>query len=164
MHTVRTPEPLTEKHEISCFDCGVTSLNDWLKHKALKNAVVNASKTFVVCSDHHVVGYYCLAAGAVEHKLVPTKVKRNMPDPISVMVLGRLAVDHRWGNLGIGSGLLKDAVLRTIVVSKTCGMRALLVHALSDDAKKFYQKNGFVGSPLEPMTLMLPLGYSNGSK
>lgn len=157
MHTVRTPELLTEKHEILRFDCGVTSLNEWLKHRALKNNLTNASKTFVVCSTDQVVGYYCLAAGAVEHKLAPGKIKRNMPNPIPVMVLGRLAVDKRWSHLGIGSGLLKDAVLRTISVSKTCGMRALLVHALSDEAKRFYQKNGFVESSLVPMTLVLSL-------
>lgn len=161
MHTIRMPELLTEKHDISFFDCGVASLNDWLKHKALKNIFANASKAFVVCSENQVIGYYCLAAGAIEHKLVPTNVKRNMPDPIPVMILGRLAVDIRWRGLGIGSGLLKDAILRTLSVLKMCGMRALLVHALSDDAKKFYQKKGFVESPLNPMTLMLPLKNGN---
>lgn len=157
MHIIRTPELLSEKHDISFFDCGVASLNDWLKHRALKNILANASKVFVVCSENRVVGYYCLAAGAIEHKLVPPKIKRNMPDPIPVMILGRLAVDKRWMRLGIGSGLLKDAILRTLAVSKMCGMRALLVHALSDDAKKFYLKNGFMESPLNPLTLMLSL-------
>jgi predicted N-acetyltransferase YhbS len=84
-------------------------------------------------------------------------MRRNMPDPIPVMVLGRLAVDQTWQGAGLGRGLLRDAVLRTLTVSRHAGVKALLVHAISDEAKRFYAHNGFLDSPLDTMTLMLPL-------
>jgi predicted N-acetyltransferase YhbS len=157
MGAVTAPEPITASHLIEAFACGIPVLDDWLKRRALKNEVSGASRTFVVCHDGQVVGYYALATGSVEHRDAPGKLRRNMPDPIPMMVLGRLAVDQRWQRAGIGRGLLKDAVLRSISVSQQAGVKALLVHALSEDVKTFYVRNGFLASPLDPMTLIISL-------
>jgi GNAT superfamily N-acetyltransferase len=127
------------------------------KKRALKNNLMNASKTFVVHKDNIVLGYYALATGSVTIDKAPGKVRRNMPNPIPVMILGRLAVHLDFQTLGIGKGLLKDAVLRTIKVSNEVGVRALLTHAISDNAKCFYKRFGFIESPLDDMTLMLPI-------
>jgi len=157
MTDVSAPEPLTAAHNSEAFDCGEPVLNDWLKHRALKNEDAGASRTFVVCLGDNVVGYYGLATGSVMHKNASNKVKRNMPEPVPVMVLGRLAVDKNMQSMGIGRGLLKDAILRTITVAKQAGIKALLVHALSDEARKFYLQCGFIESPLDPMLLMITL-------
>jgi len=103
------------------------------------------------------MGYYVLATGSVMHKEAPSKIRRNMPEPIPVMVLGRLAVDKNMQASGIGRGLLRDAILRTLGVSKQAGIKALLVHAVSDVARKFYLQCGFIKLPLDPMVLMISL-------
>jgi GNAT superfamily N-acetyltransferase len=157
MGEVTAPEPITETHLTESFSCSTPVLDDWLKHRALKNEVSGASRTFVICQDSQVIGYYTLATGSIEHRNAPGKIRRNMPNPIPVMVLGRLAVDQRWQQAGLGRGLLKDALLRTLSVSKQAGIRALLVHTLSEDAKHFYTRSGFIESPLDPMTLMIAL-------
>jgi predicted N-acetyltransferase YhbS len=157
MGAITAPEPITASHLIEAFACGIPVLDDWLKRRALKNEVSGASRTFVVCHDGQVVGYYALATGSVEHRDAPGKLRRNIPDPIPMIVLGRLAVDQRWQSAGIGRGLLKDAVLRSVSVSQHAGVKALLVHVLSEDAKTFYMRNGFLESPLDPMTLIISL-------
>jgi GNAT superfamily N-acetyltransferase len=157
MGAITAPEPITPSHLIEAFTCGIPVLDDWLKRRALKNEVSGASRTFVVCHDGQVAGYYALATGSVEHRDAPGKLRRNMPDPIPMIVLGRLAVDQRWQRAGIGRGLLKDAVLRSVSVSQQAGVKALLVHVLSEDAKTFYVRNGFLESPLDPMTLIISL-------
>ena len=157
MIDVSAPEPLSTAHNSEAFDCGEPVLNDWLKRRALKNEDSGASRTFVVCQDDNDVGYYVLATGSVMHKDAPSKIKRNMPEPVPVMILGRLAVDKNAQSMGIGRGLLKDAILRTITVAKQAGIKALLVHALSDKARKFYLRCGFIESPLDPMILMITL-------
>ncbi len=157
MGKITAPAPITEAHRIESFSCGVPVLDEWLKRRALRNEVSGASRTFVICQDKQVVGYYTLASGGIEHHDAPGKVRRNMPSPIPVMVLGRLAVDQRWQQAGLGRGLLKDALLRTLSVSKQAGIRALLVHTLSEETKRFYTRNGFIESPLDPMTLMIAL-------
>ena len=117
-----------------------------------------ASRTFVVVDDaDRVRGFYALAAGAVAHQTATNSVKRNMPDPIPVMVLGRLAVDRRAQGIQLGAALLQDAVRRAITVSQNTGVRALLVHALHEQAKQFYEHYGFQASPQHPLTLMLRL-------
>ena len=151
------PTPLTENHLLDSFRCIEPSLEIWLKQRAHKNQLDGASRTFVVCDGNIVIGYYCLSAGSVARDGAPGNVRRNMPDPISVVVLGRLAVNADWANQGIGRGLLKDAVLRTAGVAKEIGVRALLCHAISADAKGFYLKYGFAESPLHPMTLLMPI-------
>ena len=157
MAELSAPEPLLPSHDIEPFDCGEAVLNDWLKKRALKNENSGASRTFVVCQNNQVVGYYVLATGSVMHKQAPSKVSRNMPEPIPVMVLGRLAVSKNIQSTGIGRGLLRDAILRTLGVAKQAGIKALLVHALSDTAHKFYTQCGFIESPLDSMVLMITL-------
>jgi GNAT superfamily N-acetyltransferase len=157
MGEIKAPEPITEAHLIESFSCGVPVLDEWLKRRALKNEVSGASRTFVICQDRQVVGYYTLVTGSIDHRNAPGKIRRNMPNPIPVIVLGRLAVDQQWQHAGMGRGLLKDALLRSLSVSKQAGIRALLVHTLSEDAKHFYTRNGFLESPLDPMTLMIAL-------
>jgi len=161
--TLTPPRPLRADHDLSRFDSGRPVLDDWLRQRAAKNENSGASRTYVVCEDAHVVGYYCLATGAVAAKQAPGKVRRNMPDSIPVMIVGRLAVDARLQGQGIGKGLLKNAILRTLKAAEIAGMRAILVHALDDDAANFYRKNGFLDSPIDPSVLMLPLDVARGA-
>lgn len=152
------PQPLHAEHRLTTFDCGETSLNDWLKRRALANQSSGASRTFVVAdSAQQVLGYYVLAAGAVAHAEATGSVRRNMPDPIPVLVLARLAVDAKAQGMQMGAALLQDAVRRASSVSLNAGVRALLVHALNDRAKQFYLHYGFQASPQHPMVLMLRL-------
>ena len=152
------PEPLTSAHRLDEFDCGESVLDDWLRRRALSNQLSGASRTFVVADqDHCVCGYYAMAAGAVSHLMATSGVRRNMPDPVPVMVLARLAVDRRAQGMHLGAALLQDAVNRAVAVSLNAGVRALLVHALDDRAKQFYEYYGFQVSPVHPMTLMMRL-------
>ena len=152
---IAAPVPLTTAHRLDIFQCVEAELESWLKERALKNQLDGASRTFVACANEEVVGYYALAAGAVLHAQASGSIRRNMPEPIPVAILGRLAVHSGWGGRGIGAGLLRDAVLRTMRLSEEMGIRALLCHAISQDAKNFYLYHGFVESPIEPMTVML---------
>ena len=152
------PQPLTARHLLDTFDCGEPSLDEWLKRRALANQLGGASRTFVVAdAEDRVVGYYSLAAGAVSRNLATRGVRRNMPGPVPVLVLARLAVERNAQGMQLGAALLQDAVNRAVSVSQNAGVRALLVHALDDKAKQFYLHYGFVESPLHPLTLMLPL-------
>lgn len=152
------PQPLTARHRIDEFDCGEPSLNDWLEHRALPNQLAGATRTFVAeAPENRVAGYYALAAGAVSRNAATSRVRRNMPDPVPVLVLERLAVDRPWLGRQLGGALLQDAVKRTLSVSLDTGVRALLVHALGENAKLFYLHYGFRESPMHPLTLMLPL-------
>jgi predicted N-acetyltransferase YhbS len=154
---VQSPTPLTDRHQLDAFDCAEPALENWLKQRARKNQLEGASRTFVVCDDQNVIGYYCLSAGSVAREAAPGSFRRNMPDPVPVVVLGRLAVDKRWAARGIGRGLLKDAVLRTAGIAREIGVRALLCHAISAEPKTFYLRHGFVESPLHTMTVMLSM-------
>jgi GNAT superfamily N-acetyltransferase len=154
---VSPPEHLTAEHHVSAFDSGVPELDTWLKRWALPNEVSGASRTYVVSAGGRVVGYYALATGAVAQLRATGKVRRNMPEPIPVMVIGRLAVDREHQGKGLGSGLLRDALLRTLNAASIVGIRAVLLHAISDDAKRFYERAGFSASPVDPMTMMITL-------
>ena len=155
---LHAPQPLTADHQLNTFNCGETSLDEWLKRRALLNQASGASRTFVVVDDNHtVMGYYALAAGAVHHQDATRSIRQNMPDPLPVMVLARLAVDLRAQGMQLGAGLLRDAVERSLAVAQNAGVRALLVHALHDRAKQFYLYFGFQASPVHPLTLMLRL-------
>jgi predicted N-acetyltransferase YhbS len=155
---LHAPQPLTADHQLNTFNCGETSLDEWLKRRALLNQSNGASRTFVVVDESQLVmGYYALAAGAVHHQDATRSIRQNMPDPIPVMVLARLAVDIRTQGMQLGAGLLRDAVDRSLAVAKNTGVRALLVHALHERAKQFYLYFGFQASPAHPLTLMLRL-------
>lgn len=155
---LKPPSPITADQTLTDFDSGELSLNEWLKKRALKNQATGASRCFVVCSGTVVIGYYSLSAGAISHEAAPKAMKRNMPDPLPVLLLGRLAVDKHYHNRGIGQALLRDALLRSVNVSGDAGVFAILVHALTDQAKQFYLSRGFVESPIQPMTLMMTIG------
>jgi GNAT superfamily N-acetyltransferase len=151
------PEKLNPAHDLSQFGCGELELDDWLKRRALHNEESGASRSYVVCIGRQVVGYYALSAGAAAHRDAPGRVKRNMPNPVPVMVIGRLAIDLKFQGRGIGTALLKDAVLRTVQAAEIAGIRAILVHAINESARRFYQKLGFMESPTNPMTMMITI-------
>jgi GNAT superfamily N-acetyltransferase len=133
-------------------------LDEWLKRRARRNEAEGASRTFVACEGRRVVGYYSLAAGSILHAVATGRIRRNMPDPLPVVLLGRLAVDRTAQGHGLGADLLSDAVHRVGAAADTIGVRALLVHAISEEAKTSYLRHGFHESPLEPMTLMIGMG------
>ena len=153
------PQALAATHRLDDFECGEAELDDWLQRRALVNQLGGASRTFVVAdADNIVRGYYALAAGAISHGLALGKVKRNMPDPVPAIILGRLAVDQLAQDLGLGGDLLMDAVRRVVGISEQAGVRIILVHALHEQAQRFYEHFGFERSPLQPLVLMLRLG------
>lgn len=154
------PCPLTAQVELRDFDCAEPSLNDWLQHRAMTNQTNGTSRTYVITdstAQRHVMGYYCLVSGALALLDAPGALRRNMSDPIPMTLLGRLAVHHRWQGQGLGVALLQDAVLRTRRAATIIGIRGLLAHALSAQAKAFYAHHGFTASPAKPMTLVLSL-------
>lgn len=155
--TVGAPEPLGAQHEIEAFTCGTESLDAWLERRALKNQASGASRTFVACEDRRVISYYALASSAVAVDAAAGRFRRNMPDPVPVVVLGRLAVDRSRHGQGLGRALVRDAGLRVIQAADSIGIRGIIVHALSGEARGFYERLGFEPSPLDPMLLMVTL-------
>lgn len=154
---VTPPQRLNADHELAQFSCGEPSLDQWLKNRAVQNEKSGASRTYVVCVDGCIAGYYALSAGAVAHSEAPSRVKRNMPDPVPVILIGRFAIDSRFQGLGMGADLLYDAILRTMQAAEIAGIRAILVSAISENAKKFYERYGFISSTTNPQTLMITL-------
>ena len=152
------PEPLADAHELNDFFSGVASLDDWLKRRARANQVSGASRTFVVADNHKAVGYYALASGAIAVDTGVGRFRRNMPDPIPVAVLGRLAIDRSQQGRGLGRALFRDCAQRVANAADTIGIRGIVVHAISEQAKAFYLALGFDASPKEPMMLMVTLG------
>lgn len=151
------PVPLTAEHDLSAFDCGKDTLNLWLRRRALANQDSGASRTFVILSKKRVVGYYALAAGSVSHATATRKLRRNIPDPVPVALLARLAVDATAQGFGIGAGLLQDALLRVHNAAQSLGIRGILVDALDEEAAAFYEKFGFRRSQALPLKLMITL-------
>lgn len=158
------PALLAEHHQILAFDSGVLTLDDWLKRRARANQISGASRSYVVCDNDRVVGYYALASGAVNASAAPGRFKRNMPEPIPVVILGRLAVDRACQGQGLGRALFRDSATRVMHAADVIGIRGILVHAISDDAKAFYLALGLVESPLDPMTLMATLADLEAAK
>jgi len=151
------PVPLTVVHDLSSFDCGEPALNDWLRHRALKNES-RFSRTYVVCEGNRVVAYFCISAGAVERGVAPGKVRRNAPDTIPVSVIGRLAVDRDHAGKGLGADILSDALRRIAIASQSIGIGSVLVHAKDDAAKRFYLRCAeFIEYPEDSRTLFLPI-------
>ena len=159
MGKVSAPTPLSSHHQIAEFCCGETVLDQWLKQRGLKNQAQGAARTFVVCKadSHQVVGFYSLATGSVNHTEATGGLRRNMPDPIPVIILARLAIDCAFHGQGLGADLLHDALLRSYRVAENVGVRALMVHALTDSAKRFYLHHGFKASTTQERTLFLAL-------
>jgi len=151
------PEPIGTSHQIGDFTSGVVSLDEWLKRRARANQASGAARTFVVCEADKVVGYYALASGAVTVAAAPGRFRRNLPEPIPVVVLARLAVDRVYQGHSLGRALVRDAARRVVHAADAIGIRGIVVHAISDDAKAFYLALGFEPSPIEPMTLMVTL-------
>ncbi|TPM38347.1 GNAT family N-acetyltransferase [Mesorhizobium sp. B2-3-4] len=151
------PTPLIDSHDLGLFQSGTESLDQWLRRRARANQIGGASRTYVVAEGPRVVGYYCLSSGGLDLAAAPGPIRRNMPDPIPMVVLGRLAVDAGWQRKGLGAALLRDAVLRAAHAATILGIRGIFVHAISDEAKAFYEHYGFAASPKNPMTLVLSL-------
>lgn len=149
--------PITSTHDISHVDCSVPSLDDWLRRRALHNQATGASRCFVVAERDIVIGFDSLSAGVIERAAEPGRMRRQAPDPLPVLLLGRMAVDRRWQNRAIGQGMLRDALLRALAVSAEAGVFAVFVHAMSDSAGQFNLSRGFVESPLRPLTLGMTL-------
>ncbi len=151
------PAPLTAEHDLSTFDCGEPALNDWLRHRALKNES-RFSRTYVVCAGNRVVGYFCISAGSVERGAAPGRVRRNAPDLIPVSIIGRLAVSLDHAGKGLGADLLADALRRIAVASQSIGIGAVLVQAKDEAAKRFYLRCAeFIEYPEDSRTLFLPI-------
>lgn len=154
---INPPELLSHHHATSEFSCGKIALDNWLKHQALKNQTNRGSRTFAITSDGKVAGYYALASGAVERNHVTSNMARNMPNPIPVIILARLAIDHNFNGRSLGKALLKDALLRSLNVANEIGVKAVLVHALDSEAIAFYEKFGFQRMTEQENTLMLSI-------
>ena len=161
---LKAPQRLDAAHDLGTFDCGSLPLDDWLRRRALRNEAEGGSRTYVVCEGVWVVAYYCLANGAVMHAQAPGRVRRNMPDPIPVMVLGRLAVDRRVQGRGLGRGLLRDAILRTVQAAEIAGIRAIVIHAKNETARCWYENHlDVLRSPTDPLMLVLPLSVARAA-
>src|SRR5262245_41682990 len=156
---LNSPVLLTKDHDRNSFDCGMPALNDYLKKYALQNQKKYAARTYVATRGNRiVVGYYSLAYGSVSLEEAPQGVKSGLPrHPIPVILLARLAVDSTEQGRGLGPALLKDALLRTLQAAEIAGLRAMLVHAKNDSAKRFYEKYGFEPSPIDAYRLFLRL-------
>jgi GNAT superfamily N-acetyltransferase len=155
--TPSSSELLADYHEIGQFDSGETLLDDWLRRRARANQISGATRTFVICEGQRVAGYYALASGAIMAESSPGRFRRNMPNPIPVAILARLAVDRAYQGKGMGRALFRDAARRVANAADSIGIRGIIVHAISEEAKKFYLALGFDPSPSESMTLMVTL-------
>jgi len=154
---LRPPEPLADDHQIDRFDSAEPSLNDWLKRRAMANQASGATRTYVVCEGRRVVAYYALASGAIVQAGVPGRFRRNMPDPIPVAVLARLAVDGHYQRRGLGRALFRDAAVRVTHAADAIGIRGIVVYAISAKAREFYISLGFDPCPSDGMTLVVTL-------
>lgn len=156
---ITAPEPLSARHCTAEFCCAEPGLNEWLKKRALKNHSNGISRVYVVSDKEtqQVIAYYCLSTGSVQRNMAPGAYRRNAPESLPVIILGRLAVDQAWAGKGLGAALLKDAIYRTENIAHQVGVRALMVQALDDNARNFYIKFAFVPSPVQPLTLLYPI-------
>lgn len=151
------PVPLAASHDLASFDCGVPTLDDWLRQRALRNES-RFSRTYVVCEDNRVVAYFCISAGAIEREAAPGRLRRNAPDTIPVSMIGRLAVDKAYAGRGLGADILSDALRRIAVASQSIGIGAVLVQAKDENAKRFYLACAeFLEYPADSRTLFLPI-------
>lgn len=157
MGVMDAPAPLEASHNLARFSCGKPSLDEWLQKRALANQKSGATNTYVVIQNRQVIGYYSLALASINRSEAPGRMKNNAPTSLPMMLLARLAVKTDFQGRGIGPGMLKDAIQRTVLVSQQAGVMGLLAHALDEEAKQFYTQYGFRESPLNPLTLILPI-------
>jgi GNAT superfamily N-acetyltransferase len=152
------PEPLTPGHDLSRFNSGKSELDEWLRNSAL-DSEGRSARTYVVCEGHQVVGYYCISTGSVERRELPPKMKRarGLPNHIPVAIIGRLARDARYRGKGLGRDLLQDALRRILAASRIIGVRAILVHAVDDEAARFWKEHEFIECPIDSRTFYLPV-------
>lgn len=155
MSAYSAPRPIRDDDDLADFESGENDLDHYLRTRALANHAEGASRCYVTCRAGRVVGFYALASASVQRSLTTGAVRRNMPDPIPVVLLSRLAVDRKEQGKGLGKALLRDAIIRTVRAADLIGVRALLVHAINDEALKFYSNFGFTPSPTDPMHLLL---------
>jgi len=156
--SLRRPEPLAAQHRLDGFDCGEPALNDWLLRHARQAQGSGSAKTFVVADDDHVVGYFSLTVGQIDTLEAPERIRKGMGQyPVPVVILARLAVSQQAHGQGIGTGLLRDAIRRTMLIAEQAGIRAMLTHPIDEDAARFYTRFGFIASPLREQQLLLLL-------
>jgi predicted N-acetyltransferase YhbS len=150
-------EKLTKRHSLGEFDCGAEALNTYLQRFALQSQSAQAAQSYVcLADDEHVVGYFTLVVGQIEFDDAPERLRKGLArHPVPVTVIARLAVDQKWQGQGLGMGLLKDSLLRSLNVADVAGMRAVVVQAKDDEAKTFYQRFGFVDGFANTMHLYL---------
>jgi GNAT superfamily N-acetyltransferase len=149
------PRPITEDDDSAAFDSGEPGLDEYLRTRALTNHAQGASRCYVSCRDRRIVGYYALASASIQHRELSGRYRRNMPDPVPAILLSRLAVDRTVQGSGLGNALLRDAIARSVAAADIVGVRALLVHALSEKARAFYLQFDFEPSPTDPLHLLL---------
>jgi GNAT superfamily N-acetyltransferase len=150
------PSAITSTHDLDQFRSGNEALDDWLRFRALKSEGRSA-RTYVVAFGRQVLGYYCISTGAEKRVNVPSKLSRNMPEPVPLITLGRLAVDVSYQGKGMGAGMLRDALQRVLQMSQIAGSRAVIVHAIDQNAMSFYLKYGFIEFPTGTQTMFLPV-------
>lgn len=155
--TLHSPALLDDTHVLDVFASGVASLDEWLKRRARANQAGGASRTYVVAEETRVIAYYSLASSNIAIREASGRFRRNMPDPVPVVTLARLAVDREFQNRGLGRDLVQDAAKRVIAAADIIGIRGMIVHAISEEAKVFYLRRGFLQSPTSDMTLMISL-------
>ncbi len=153
---LHNPVPLDASHDLGAFDCEVAALNNYLRKVALDNQRGQSARTYVAARGNCVVGYYTLAAASARREETPARVAKGLAaHPVPLILLARLAVDRGEKGKGLGTGLLKDALLRAVAAADIVGCRAVMVHAKDDAAKAFYQRFGFESSPTDPFRLLL---------
>lgn len=157
------PRAIRDTDDVEGFNSGEPDIDTYLRRRALANHVGGASRCFVTCRGQRVVGFYALAAAAVERRAAPGRVRRNMPEPIPAILISRLAVDQSEQGAGLGAHLLRDAIARSVAAAELIGVRAVLVHALHDRARAFYAHFGFEPSPTDPLHLLLLIGDARAS-
>lgn len=156
--SLRGPEALATQHRLEGFDCGKSTLNDWLLRHARQAQGSGYAKTFVVSEDDRVAGYFSLTVGQIDALEAPERIRKGMGlYPVPVVILARLAVSQQDQGRGIGFGLLQDAIRRTMLMAEQAGIRALLTHPIDAEAAAFYTRFGFIASPLREEQLLLLL-------
>ena len=153
--TGRAIEPLDQTHDLGAFNCGNPALDAWLRDRAMRNQETGGSRPFVIAENGRVIAYYALSTASAARIALPGSLRRNAPDPVSVLRLGQLAVDRLHRGKGLGSALLRDACLRTLAVLRHAGFRALATHPIDDDAVRFYARFGFTLVPDSRPPLMV---------